>query len=86
MNWKKSVGIYLDRFGLDEEISKICETHGLMDCLADTDKGDPKGYLSLPYTYTVLIRDAESGFSTVGGSDPSTSMADIDALLAEHEE
>lgn len=86
VNWKKSVGVYLDRFGLDEEISKICESHGLMDCLADTDKGDPKGYLSLPYTYTVLIRDAESGFNTVGGGDTSASMADIDALLAEHEE
>lgn len=85
VNWKKSIAIYLDRFGLDEEISRVCETHGLMEYLADTDKGDPKGYLSLPYTYTILIRDTESGaFSDSSSSE--TTMADIDALLAESEE
>ncbi len=82
VNWKKSIQIYLDRFGLDEEISRICEIRGLMEHITDTDKGNPKGYKDLPYTSSILMRDTETSFDGTN-SISSTSEVDIDALLEE---
>ncbi|RAX57798.1 hypothetical protein CCZ01_04950 [Helicobacter monodelphidis] len=81
VNWKKSILIYLDRFGLDEEISRICEMRGLMEFMTDIGQGNPKGYKSLPYTYTILIKDV--GDANISSS--STDEVDIDALLQEAE-
>lgn len=56
-DWGKTLSYYIDRFGKNDELEKVCGMKGLKEHLGNIDsKGDPSGYRHCSYLTTILAR------------------------------